>query len=160
MASIIRQFALLAWKNWLLTKRRPIATTFELLLPLIMPSVMLVLRPFVSATVSDTPTHYPPFFVDRLPTNLLPPLLRYPDEPAPPHLTNYRNIWLVAYAPNNTIVSRVVNIATMAFNSLLLPTMNTSVPYYRAHGKILFCLCLLTTCLSFLQLFFQCFYFR
>lgn len=135
MASIIRQFALLAWKNWLLTKRRPIATTFELLMPLMMPSVMLVLRPFVSATVSDTPTLYPPFSVDRLPAHLLPPLLRYPDEPAPPHLSNYRNVWLVAYAPNNTIVSRVVNIAVTAFNTLLFPTMNSSVPYYRAHRK-------------------------
>jgi len=136
MASIIRQFALLAWKNWLLTKRRPIVTVFELLMPLIMPSVMLILRPFVSATVADTPTHYPPFFVDQLPTNLLPPLMRHPDMPAPPGMQQ-RNVWLVAYAPNNPIVSRVVNIAMMSFN----PPMNKSTPFYLAKGKVVRCQC-------------------
>jgi len=135
MASIVRQFALLAWKNWLLTKRRPAVTTFELLMPLIMPGVMLILRLFFSAKVTDTSTHYPPFAVDRLPTNLLPPLLRYPDMKAPPELTEYRNVWMVAYTPNNSIVTSVVNIAMVAFNEQFHPKMNQSVPYYRALGK-------------------------
>jgi len=135
MASIIRQFALLAWKNWLLTKRRPIVTTFELLMPLIMPSVMLIFRPSIIATTTDTPTNYPPFSVYPLPTYLLPPLLRHPDMVAPPGMSAYRNMWMVAYAPNNDIVSRVVNIAMLAFNTIVDPSMNTSIPYYRAQGK-------------------------
>lgn len=136
MASIVRQFALLAWKNWLLTKRRPIVTIFEMLMPLIMPSVMLALRPFVGAVVTDTPTHYQPFAVDRLPTHLLPPLMRYPDMPAPPNMDKYRNVWIVAYTPNNTIVSRVVKMALMAFNEIFHPEMNKSVPYYHAMGEL------------------------
>lgn len=141
MASIVRQFALLAWKNWLLTKRRPIVTTFELLIPLVMPSIMLVLRPFIDATETDTSTHYPQFAVDHLPTDLLPPLMRYPDIPAPPDLHEYRNIWLVAYAPKNRIVSRVVNVAMLAFNTVMDPRMNKSIPYYRAEGTRVSCLC-------------------
>jgi len=137
MASIVRQFALLAWKNWLLTKRRPIVTMFELLMPLIMPSVMLILRPFVGATVTDTPTFYQPFAVDILPTNIYPPLMRYPDMPAPPHLREYRNIWLVAFTPDKPIVSRVVNLALTAFNGVVDPRMDKSTPYYRAIGKAL-----------------------
>ena len=135
MASIVRQFALLAWKNWLLTKRRPIVTVFELLMPLIMPSVMLILRPFVGATVTDTPTYYRPFAVDSLPTNLEPPLMRYPEMPAPPHMKEYRNIWLVAFTPNTPIVSRVVNLALTAFNGAVDPRLTKNIPYYRAMGK-------------------------
>jgi len=134
MASIIRQFALLAWKNWLLTKRRPVVTIFELLMPLIMPGVMLLLRPFVSATVADSPTHYPPFSVDQLPAHLLPPLMRHPDVPTPPEFGGRRNIWLVAYTPNNTVVSTLMRLAMATFNPS--PDSNvTDVPYYAPRGK-------------------------
>ena len=135
MASIVRQFALLAWKNWLLTKRRPIVTTFELVMPLIMPSIMLILRPFVVATENDKPVHYPAFSVDSLPTNLLTPMMRYPGMQVPANMSQYRNIWLVAYTPNNYITSRVVNVAMLAFNTVLDPTTNKSIPYYRAQGN-------------------------
>jgi len=134
MASLVRQFALLAWKNWLLTKRRPIVTLFELLMPLIMPSVMLVLRPFVSATVTKTPTHHEPFFISRLPTNLLPPLMRYADMPAPPQ--TLRNVWLVAYSPDNNIMTQIMNITMLTINTIFHPMMNESIPYYHAQGKI------------------------
>ena len=133
MASIIRQFALLAWKNWLLTKRRPIVSIFELLMPLLMPTVMLVLRPFVSATVTDTPTHHEPFAVRRMPTTLLPPLMRFPDIEAPAGTP--RNVWLIAYAPNNHITEKLINRTLLSVNTIYFPSMNDSVPFYAAQGK-------------------------
>jgi len=133
MASIIRQFALLAWKNWLLTRRRPIVTACELLMPLVMPAVLLLLRPFVDATVADRPTRYDPFVVGRLPPGLRPPLLLHPDLPAPP--TTPRNVWLVAYAPDVEIVSTVMNITMSTVNTIYFPAMNDSVPFYHAKGE-------------------------
>jgi len=129
MASIVRQFALLAWKNWLLTKRRPIVTLLELLFPLILPVVILSLRPFVSSTVTDTSTHYKPFEIDRLPTHLLSPSM---DLPLPSQIP--LNIWLVAYAPNNAVVSRIIKGAMRKINTVFHP-FNTSVPYYYPVGK-------------------------
>jgi len=139
MASIIRQFALLAWKNWLLTRRRPVVTGVELLMPLLVPAVMLALRPLVAASVAATPTHYRPFGVRRLPPDLVPPLLRRRDVPAsaaaaaaategmPP-----RNVWLVAYAPDVEIAGVVMNVSMTLVNTIYFPAINHSVPFYHA----------------------------
>ena len=98
-----------------------------------MPTVMLVLRPFVSATVTDTPTHHEPFAVRRMPTTLLPPLMRFPDIEAPAGTP--RNVWLIAYAPNNHITEKLINRTLLSVNTIYFPSMNDSVPFYAAQGK-------------------------
>jgi len=44
------KFTLLLWKNYLLQKRRPIATVFELLLPVLFSVLLVYIRSIVTVT--------------------------------------------------------------------------------------------------------------
>jgi hypothetical protein len=105
MASVFRQFALLLRKNGLLTRRKPIQTGIEALVPCVLPVVLLILRQFTKANVTHEPTFYKPFIIDnQLPPWLLPPGLLPPSMPNLPPLPKY---WLLAYAPDQPIVEKI-----------------------------------------------------
>jgi hypothetical protein len=105
MASVFRQFALLLRKNGLLTRRKPIQTCVEVLVPCVLPVVLLILRQFTKANVTHKPTIYRVFVIDnRLPPWLLPPGLLPPTVPNMPPMPKQ---WLLAFAPDRPIITRI-----------------------------------------------------
>jgi len=50
------QFGLLLWKNYVLQKRRPVATAFELLLPVLFAVVLVAIRTSITVTHYDNTT--------------------------------------------------------------------------------------------------------
>ncbi|XP_039258738.2 phospholipid-transporting ATPase ABCA3-like isoform X1 [Styela clava] len=83
-----RQFILLLWKNFILQKRRPIATFVELALPLLFAALLVIIRTTVDTTTHPNITTWREFSVNNLPnfkTNVVPK----------------DGVWTVAYAPNN-----------------------------------------------------------
>jgi len=50
------KLGLLLWKNYLLQKRRPVATVFELLLPVLFAVLLVIIKTQVSVTHYDNST--------------------------------------------------------------------------------------------------------
>jgi len=50
------KLGLLLWKNYLLQKRRPVATVFELLLPVLFAVLLVIIKTQVSVTHYDSST--------------------------------------------------------------------------------------------------------
>ena len=67
------QFGLLLWKNWLLQKRRVVATTFQILLPTFFALILLLLRLAVESNFVSSPTVWDSFDASTLPPKLTPP---------------------------------------------------------------------------------------
>ncbi|XP_033100067.1 ATP-binding cassette sub-family A member 3-like [Anneissia japonica] len=94
----LRQFRLLFWKNWILQKRKPVVTLFEIGLPVVFSAVLLILRGYVEPKNYTEPAIYGDFSVGNLPWNLTPPVHRI----LPPYY------WDVFYSPNISVVDDVM----------------------------------------------------
>nr|CAB3219610.1 ATP-binding cassette sub-family A member 3-like [Phallusia mammillata] len=82
------KLSLLIWKNFLLQKRRPIATVIELLLPIFYTIILVIIRDAIDVTNHPNSTTWREFKVDTLPefsVGTLPDNLK----------------WKIAYAPND-----------------------------------------------------------
>nr|XP_018668972.1 ATP-binding cassette sub-family A member 3-like isoform X3 [Ciona intestinalis] len=82
------QFCLLFWKNFVLQKRRPIATVIELLLPLLFAVLLVIIRQEVDVTNYPNITTWREFSVNNLPE------FPYSVVPEDEHFN-------IAYVPNN-----------------------------------------------------------
>jgi ATP-binding cassette subfamily A (ABC1) protein 3 len=58
------KFVLLMWKNWTLQRRHPIQTAVEILAPVLLASLLVLIRSLVSPESFDTATEYTPFSVE------------------------------------------------------------------------------------------------
>jgi hypothetical protein len=59
-----RKFLLLMWKNWTLQRRHPIQTAVEILAPVLLASLLVLIRSLVVPENFDTVTTYKPFSVE------------------------------------------------------------------------------------------------
>jgi ATP-binding cassette subfamily A (ABC1) protein 3 len=64
MAEGWTKFVLLMWKNWTLQRRHPIQTAVEILAPVLLASLLVLIRSLVSPDNIDTVTTYEPFSVE------------------------------------------------------------------------------------------------
>lgn len=55
------KFFLLLWKNWVIQSRHWIQTIFEIILPVLFASLLILIRSVVNPEVYDSPTYYKPF---------------------------------------------------------------------------------------------------
>jgi ATP-binding cassette subfamily A (ABC1) protein 3 len=60
-----RKFTLLMWKNWTLQRRHPIQTAVEILAPVLLASLLILIRSLVAPENFDTVTTYEPFSVEE-----------------------------------------------------------------------------------------------
>lgn len=101
------KFLLLLWKNWRLQLRHPIQTFFEILVPVFFCAILVAVRSLAESEVVDVTT-FSDFHLDRIYNGV--------------DLTDYH----VAYSPNHTDVTGIVNDALLKLNS---PTGMTAWGY-------------------------------
>jgi ATP-binding cassette subfamily A (ABC1) protein 3 len=58
------KFVLLMWKNWTLQRRHPIQTAVEILAPVLLASLLVLIRSLVSPDNFDTVAAFKPFPVE------------------------------------------------------------------------------------------------
>nr|CAB3219611.1 ATP-binding cassette sub-family A member 3-like [Phallusia mammillata] len=85
---VFNQFSLLIWKNFVLQKRRPIATVFELILPMLFSLLLVIIRDNVAVTNHKQMTNYSEFSVSDLPN------FKQKVIPA-------GGVWTIAYVPDD-----------------------------------------------------------
>jgi ATP-binding cassette subfamily A (ABC1) protein 3 len=59
-----KKFTLLMWKNWTLQRRHPIQTAVEILAPVLLASLLVLIRSLVAPDNFDKVTTYEPFSVE------------------------------------------------------------------------------------------------
>lgn len=99
-ASAWDKFLLLSWKNWIIQLRHPIQTIFEILVPVIVCSLLILIRGLVNVTEYTEDFRYKPF-----------PLITL-DEALK---TEYGSMTL-AYSPNTTILTDLVTNVAAEFD--------------------------------------------
>jgi len=91
------QFGLLLWKHWLLQKRRPIVTTFLLILPVLLSVFLVLTRMAADATFEPSSTIWDSFEASTsFPSNLTLPKAK--DVSTPVTLSN----WTLVFSPNTS----------------------------------------------------------
>jgi len=60
------KFVLLMWKNWMLQRRRPIQTAVEILAPVLLASLLVLIRSLVWPENYDYETHFEPFSAEKI----------------------------------------------------------------------------------------------
>lgn len=107
VAGLFTQFLLLTWKNSLLQRRKICVTVFEIVLPLVFPIVLIVIR-----NLSD--------FKPQLQNATI-----YETQPIGFEYGGYND---VLYAPNTTLITRVMNntrqILKGNFNNTFFTSLN------------------------------------
>lgn len=109
-ASAWDKFLLLSWKNWVIQIRHPIQTVFEVLIPVLVCTLIIVVRGLVD--ISESPElRYQP-----INTNLIGEVLSYSD-------TNT----FLGYSPSNPVLAALVgNAATQLGLSVRFGAENAS----------------------------------
>lgn len=95
------QFLLLLWKNLTLLKRTPVRTFFQISMPLLFITILVLLRALVVKDEHEPNITYAAFDINQL----------------PPLNEDYPTKWKMAFAPNTTNVKRVM---AMVANQLSL----------------------------------------
>ena len=103
----LRKFLLLTWKNAILQKRQKVVTVLEILLPVGFFIITYIIRGLVPFVAVTEPVTWNSFQVDQLPPSLVPPT-----KPGSPQGT-----WRIAYAPNVSVVNRIMSSATKRINT-------------------------------------------
>jgi len=95
------QFGLLLWKHWLLQKRRPIATTFLIIIPVLISLLLVLARSGSDATFQPSPTLWDSFEASAsFPYDLKLPTRK--DVPVWPwDLSTFSN-WTLVFSPNTS----------------------------------------------------------
>jgi hypothetical protein len=109
-SSNLRQFGLLVWKNWLLQKHDWIQATFQVILPVLFASLLLLMRIAIKPVPVLEPTIWNSFDANTV----LPPNLVFPPQPGSPLMDRH---WRVAFAPNISVVQKLVSAATKRLDS-------------------------------------------
>jgi len=89
------QLKLLIWKNFILQKRRPIATAVELILPILFSCLLIVIRTQIDITKNPNITQWNSYDINRLPE-------------FDPTLVPANKTWHIGFAPKNAHVVKEV----------------------------------------------------
>ncbi|XP_076823215.1 phospholipid-transporting ATPase ABCA3-like isoform X1 [Clavelina lepadiformis] len=109
MGSSFNQLRLLLWKNYILQKRRPVATVIELLIPLLFSAILVIVRTEISVTYYSESKKWPSFPINNLP--------KFDISVLPQDGT-----WNIAYAPDNIdSINQVMENAKNHLNDMPLP---------------------------------------
>lgn len=92
-ASAWDKFLLLSWKNWIIQLRHPIQTVFEVLVPILVCSLLIVIRSLTEVTDFPNEFRYPSQSVSNISS-----VLALPGFEA-----------LLFYSPKNAIIDRLVS---------------------------------------------------
>ena len=84
------QFSLLMWKNFILLKRAPVRTFFQIAMPLLFIAILVFLRAFEIKNEYKPNVTYPAFEVNKLPSDV-------------------SKLNQIAFAPNTSAVKEVIN---------------------------------------------------
>ena len=84
------QFSLLMWKNFILLKRAPVRTFFQMAMPLLFIAILVFLRAFKIKNEYKPNVTYPAFEVNKLPSDV-------------------SKLNQIAFAPNTSAVKEVIN---------------------------------------------------
>ena len=84
------QFSLLMWKNFILLKRAPVRTFFQIAMPLLFIAILVFLRAFKIKNEYKPNVTYPAFEVNKLPSDV-------------------SKLNQIAFAPNTSAVKEVIN---------------------------------------------------
>ena len=95
----VSQFWLLFRKNWILQKRKPIATTLEILLPTFFSLILIIIRQIVEIEYFDDPTTWENFSVDQFRDDLI---------PYSSIVTGLPTRWRLYYAPMNNVTDTIM----------------------------------------------------
>ncbi|XP_052897147.1 phospholipid-transporting ATPase ABCA3-like [Anopheles moucheti] len=98
------KFVLLLWKNWILQKRHYIQTLFEILIPVLCCSILLLVRGLVDPEYVDRDTVFKPLETDRL-THLAKMAQEKKFE------------FKLAYSPRNGLLEEIVQNAVRSLNA-------------------------------------------
>uniref|UniRef100_A0A182WCA7 ABC transporter domain-containing protein n=1 Tax=Anopheles minimus TaxID=112268 RepID=A0A182WCA7_9DIPT len=98
------KFVLLLWKNWILQKRHYIQTLFEILIPVLCCSILLLVRGLVDPEYIDRNTVFKPLETDRL-TQL--------DALPKDKIFEFK----LAYSPRNDLLEEIVRNAVRSLNA-------------------------------------------
>ena len=107
--AVFGQFFLLLKKNWILQKRKPIATTLEILLPTLFSLILIIIRQVVDVEHFNEPTTWDDFNVDHFRDDLVP----YSSV-----ITGLPTRWRLYYAPTNNITSSIMTEVSAKLNVL------------------------------------------
>ncbi|XP_053674249.1 phospholipid-transporting ATPase ABCA3-like [Anopheles nili] len=92
------KLVLLLWKNWIIQKRHYVQTTFEITIPVLACSLLILVRGLVTPTVYSEPTTFNGLNVQSL------AMIRE-------MVTNHPISLKIAYSPRNDVLGRIVGIA-------------------------------------------------
>uniref|UniRef100_A0A182NIG1 ABC transporter domain-containing protein n=1 Tax=Anopheles dirus TaxID=7168 RepID=A0A182NIG1_9DIPT len=98
------KFVLLLWKNWILQKRHYIQTLFEILIPVLCCSILLLVRGLVDPEYVDKNTVFKPLETDRL--TQLEPLAE-----------DKQFEFKLAYSPRNDLFEQILQEAVRSLNA-------------------------------------------
>ncbi|XP_053672341.1 phospholipid-transporting ATPase ABCA3-like [Anopheles nili] len=93
------KFVLLLWKNWILQKRHIVQTLFEVLVPVLCCSILLLVRGLVDPKFVDRNTVFEPLETDRI-----------------TQVGNLTTDYKLAYSPRNELLEEVIREAVRSLN--------------------------------------------
>lgn len=102
-----RHFGLLLWKNYVLQKRHPLGTAFQLIIPVLLSMMMVIIRQKAHTITHHGVTDFRHFNLMRCKLGPIP----QPDAAKP----KYGSAMMVSYAPQNEIVDRIMVASTKLY---------------------------------------------
>ena len=94
MTNQANQFLLLNWKNWLIQKRKVVATILEIVLPVFFSFLLIIFRQIVEIETYKEPTTWRPYNPDQFRADFIAP----PDRST----ADENGTWHLCYSPNHT----------------------------------------------------------
>ena len=101
MGGEANQFLLLTWKNWLIQKRKKVATVLEIFLPILFTLILIIFRQIVEIEYFDEPTTWRVFNPDQFRDDLV-PRSRF-NRSGPGNST-----WMLCYSPNDPLATQLM----------------------------------------------------
>jgi len=114
--SNVAQFELLLWKNWLLQKRRLVATTFQIITPTLIAFLLLFFRLAVDSTFKPLATIWDSFEASTsFPSNLNFPMHKDASKSVTPNDTSNLSNWTIVFSPGawNATIRMIFGVARM-----------------------------------------------